>query len=201
MVRPPLYLRRLYPGVTWNFKCAEKVLYLTFDDGPVPEVTPQVLNLLKQYNAEATFFCIGENVFKHPEIYKQVQDAGHRIGNHSFHHYNSWKVHYRDYIKDVEKAQKIINSDIFRPPYGKLTARTLFTLRKQYRIIMWDVISCDFDTKVPKEEVLDNVLRFAENGSIIVFHDSIKASKNMLYALPLVLKHFSEKGYIFKKID
>jgi peptidoglycan/xylan/chitin deacetylase (PgdA/CDA1 family) len=201
MVRPPLYLRRLYPGVTWSYPCAEKVLYLTFDDGPIPEVTPQVLSLLKSYNAQATFFCIGENVEKHPDVYKQVQEAGHRIGNHTYHHYNSWKVRYRDFIKDVDKAQRFIQSDLFRPPYGKLTARTLYMLRKQYRIIMWDVISCDFDTKVSKEDVLQNVLTHAENGSIIVFHDSIKASKNMLYALPEVLKYFSEKGYVFRKID
>ena len=179
MVKPPLYLRRLYPGVTWNFKCAEKVLYLTFDDGPVPEVTPQVLSILKNYNASATFFCIGENVVKYPELYEQVKEAGHRIGNHTYHHYNSWKVHYRDFIKDVEKAKKIIQSDLFRPPYGKLTARTLFTLRKKFRIIMWDVISCDFDTKISKEQVLSNVLAHAKNGSVIVFHDSIKASKNI----------------------
>ncbi len=201
MVKPPHYLRVLYPGVTWNFKCEEKVLYLTFDDGPIPEVTPHVLSILKKHNALATFFCIGENAEKNPEIYQQVQAAGHRIGNHSYHHYNSWKVSYRDYIKDIEKAKKIIHADLFRPPYGKLTPRTLFNLRKHYRIIMWDVISCDFDSKVSKEQVLENVIAHAENGSVIVFHDSVKAAENVFYALPKVLDYFSERGFEFRKID
>lgn len=200
MVSPPFLLRLAYPGVTWNFSRKEKVLYLTFDDGPIPEVTPKVLTLLDQYNAKATFFCIGDNVKKHPDVYASLLDNGHTTGNHTFHHYNSWKVTTKIFLADVDDAKKQINSTLFRPPYGKLTPQTLFRLRNNYKIIMWDLISCDFDVTVDKEIVYKNVITHAREGSIIVFHDSIKASENMLYALPKVLEYFSKKGFRFEKI-
>ncbi|MBK7681539.1 MAG: polysaccharide deacetylase family protein [Bacteroidetes bacterium] len=197
MVRPPTYLRFLYPGVVWNKPTNEKILYLTFDDGPTPEVTSSVLDHLSLHNAKATFFCIGENVKKHPTLYNRIKTEGHAIGNHTNTHPNSWKVKYDFYLKDVEEARKVIDSNLFRPPYGKLTPRTLFALRKKFRIIMWDVISCDFDDKVSAEQVEQNVVDYATNGSIIVFHDSVKAAPRMLEVLPAILKHYTELGFSF----
>jgi peptidoglycan/xylan/chitin deacetylase (PgdA/CDA1 family) len=201
MVKVRWWMKWLYPGVIWNFSRQEKVLYLTFDDGPVPEVTPRVLDILQQYNAVATFFSIGDNVRKHPDVFRQVKAAGHRTGNHSFHHYNSWKVSAAEYIHDVEKAAEVIESDLFRPPYGKLTPRTLLHLGKKYRVIMWDVISCDFDTKVSAEQVCQNVIGNAGPGSVVVFHDSLKAAPTMLEALPKVLDYFKKEGYVFRIIS
>ena len=200
MVRPPTYLRFLYPGVVWNKPTNEKILYLTFDDGPTPEVTSSVLDLLSSYQAKATFFCIGENVEKHPALYNRIKAEGHSIGNHTHTHPNSWKVSSDFFLNDVEEASKVIDSTLFRPPYGKLTPRTLFALRKMYKIIMWDVISCDFDEKVSAEQVEKNVIENATNGSIIVFHDSVKAAPRMLEVLPKILKHFTESGYSFLKL-
>ena len=194
------WMKWLYPGVVWNFSRREKVLYLTFDDGPIPDVTPKVLDILARYNAPATFFSIGDNVRKHPDIFRQIQTAGHRIGNHSFHHYNSWKVTATDYIHDVEFATSVIDSDLFRPPYGKLTPRTLWYLRKKFRVVMWDVISCDFDTKVSAEQVYQNVIENVGPGSVVVFHDSLKAAPSMLVALPKVLDYFKKEGYVFRII-
>lgn len=200
MVKVRWWMKWLYPGVVWNFSRREKVLYLTFDDGPIPDVTPKVLDILVRYNALATFFSIGDNVRKHPDIFRQIQTAGHRIGNHSFHHYNSWKVSATDYIHDVELATSVIDSDLFRPPYGKLTPRTLWYLRKKFRVVMWDVISCDFDTKVSAEQVYQNVIENVGPGSVVVFHDSLKAAPSMLVALPKVLDYFKKEGYVFRII-
>jgi peptidoglycan/xylan/chitin deacetylase (PgdA/CDA1 family) len=184
----------------WNKPTNEKILYLTFDDGPTPEVTSSVLDLLSSFQAKVTFFCIGENVKKHPTIYKRIQSEGHSIGNHTHTHPNSWKVNSDFFLNDVEEASKVINSTLFRPPYGKLTPRTLFSLRNKYQIIMWDVISGDFDEKVSAEQVQRNVIKNATNGSIIVFHDSVKAAPRMLEVLPKILKHFTESGYSFLKL-
>jgi peptidoglycan/xylan/chitin deacetylase (PgdA/CDA1 family) len=200
MVRPPTYLRFFYPGVVWNKPTNEKILYLTFDDGPTPEVTSSVLDHLSLHNAKATFFCIGENVKKHPTLYNRIKAEGHAIGNHTNTHPNSWKVKYDFYLEDVEEARKVIDSNLFRPPYGKLTPRTLFALRNKYQIIMWDVISCDFDERVSAEQVEKNVLENATNGSIIVFHDSVKAAPRMLEVLPAILKHYTELGFSFLKL-
>ena len=200
MVRPPTYLRFLYPGVVWNKPTKEKILYLTFDDGPTPEVTSSVLDLLSLYNAKATFFCIGENVKKHPTLYNRIKSEGHSIGNHTHTHPNSWKVNGDFYLNDVEEASKVIDTTLFRPPYGKLTPFTLFALRKKFRIVMWDVISCDFDENVPSSQVEKNVIKNATKGSIIVFHDSVKAAPRMLKVLPTILKHYSESGYSFLKL-
>ena len=200
MVRPPTYLRFLYPGVVWNKPTKEKILYLTFDDGPTPEVTSSVLDLLSSYQAKATFFCIGENVKKYPTLFNRIKAEGHSIGNHTHTHPNSWKVKSDFYLKDVEKARKVIDSNLFRPPYGKLTPITLFALRNKFQIIMWDVISCDFDVKISAEQVERNVIDYATTGSIIVFHDSVKAAPRMLKVLPAILKHFTDSGYCFLKL-
>jgi len=201
MVSPPIFLRLAYPGVTWHMSRKEKVIYLTFDDGPISDVTTKVLDLLKEYNAKATFFCIGENVKKHPDIYNRILSEGHRVGNHSYTHPSSWKVNTATYLNDVEEAGRVISSGLFRPPYGKLTPLTLMALRKKYRIIMWDVISCDFDENVSAGQVERNVLNHAKNGSVIVFHDSLKAAPRMLEVLPKVLRYYDERGYLFYGIS
>lgn len=200
LVRVRWWMKWLYPGAEWCYKGKEKVLYLTFDDGPVPEVTPAALAILKQHGAFATFFSIGDNVRKYPELFARLQSEGHRTGNHSMHHYNAWKVTPAEYLKDVEEADQVIHSKLFRPPYGKLTWRVLFSLRKKYRIIMWDVISCDFDEQVSAEEVYQNVVIHAGPGSVVVFHDSQKAAPKMLEALPRVLDYFKKQGYTFRTI-
>lgn len=201
LVRVRWWMKWLYPGVEWNYPDRDKTIYMTFDDGPVPEVTPKVLEILKQYNVRATFFCIGDNVRKHPGIFRQVQEEGHRIGHHGYHHLNAWKTSTKSYLSDVEDGAKLISSDLFRPPYGKLTWRTLFSLRKKYRIIMWDVISCDFDETVTPEQVYQNVIKNVRPGSIVVFHDSMKAAPSMLKVLPHVLDFYRKQGYVFKSIS
>ncbi len=193
-------MKWIYPGVEWQYGGTDKVLYFTFDDGPVPDVTPAVLEILETYNAKATFFSIGDNVRKHPDVYQQVLRAGHRTGNHSFRHYNAWKVPAADYLRDVEEAAKYIDATLFRPPYGKLTWRVLFPLRKKYRIIMWDVISCDFDDRVSADQVYLNVVNYAGPGSVVVFHDSLKAAPRMLEVLPRILDYFKKQGYCFRTI-
>ncbi|MBL7923095.1 MAG: polysaccharide deacetylase family protein [Bacteroidia bacterium] len=200
MVHPPYLLRWMYPGVKWRIPGKEKVLYLTFDDGPVPEVSPEVLRILKHHQAKATFFCIGDNVRKYPGLYQQIRAEGHRVGNHTFSHLNSWKVSSTDYLRDTGRATHYIESSLFRPPYGKLTPPVLYALKKQFRIYMWDVISNDFDAELSPDQVLSNVLRYSREGSIVVFHDSIKAAPRLLPVLPAVLDHFSKLGYRFASL-
>lgn len=197
-------MQRLYPSCTWNLKGPGKKVYLSFDDGPHPQITPFVLDLLKQYGAKASFFCIGKNVKAYPEIYKRIIDEGHAVGNHTQHHLNGWKNNSEDYLKDVEEAAGFINSRLFRPPYGKIKRQQISMLEKKplnYKIVMWTVLSGDFDTGISKEKCLSNVLEKTSNGSIIVFHDSEKAFERMGYALPVVLNKLSENGYVFEKIS
>lgn len=197
-------MQRLYPSCTWNLKGPGKKVYLSFDDGPHPQITPFVLDLLKQYGAKASFFCIGKNVKAYPEIYKRIIDEGHAVGNHTQHHLNGWKNNLENYLKDVEEAAGFINSRLFRPPYGKIKRQQISMLEKKplnYKIVMWTVLSGDFDTGISKEKCLSNVLEKTSNGSIIVFHDSEKAFERMGYALPVVLNKLSENGYVFEKIS
>ena len=200
MVRPPTYLRFLYPGVVWNKPTNEKILYLTFDDGPTPEVTSSVLDLLSLHNAKATFFCIGENVKKHPTLYNRIKAEGHAIGNHTNTHPNSWKVKYDFYLKDVEEARKVIDSNLFRPPYGKLTWGQYRQLKKTHRIVLWDVMSYDFDSSLPPQQCLQQVLRHARNGSCIVFHDTLHCLPRLQYCLPALLKHYTAQGFRFEAV-
>jgi peptidoglycan-N-acetylglucosamine deacetylase len=202
-VKTPVWLQKLFPKMIWKIKTNEKKIYLSFDDGPHYEHTFFVLNELKKYKAKATFFCIGNNVRLYPEIYKQIIDDGHSIGNHSYHHLNGKKTKDDVYIKDVEHAAKYIDSNLFRPPFGqikKFQAKVFREMTKPYKIIMWTVLSGDFDTTITKEKCLKNVLCKTTNGSIVVFHDSEKASAKMKFALPKVLEIFTEKGYSFEKL-
>lgn len=200
--RIPKWFIKLNSSLVWKIPIKEKILYLTFDDGPHETATPFVLDQLKQYNAKATFFCIGKNVASHPEIYKRVLDEGHSTGNHTFNHLNGWKVKNKEYINDVEKAAHYINSKLFRPPYGKISLQASKKLRKElgYKIIMWHVLSGDFDENISPEKCLNNVIKNAEAGSVIVFHDSKKAFKAMQFTLPEVLRIFTNKGFLFKPL-
>lgn len=211
-VKIPRFIKRIFPNYVWDFSSKDKTLYLTFDDGPTPEITAWTLNILKSYNAKATFFCIGNNIEKHPDIFNTIITEGHHIGNHTHNHLKGWKTSTTDYIENVQQTQHSINKSIlgnektlkttlFRPPFGKIKnsqAKALIALG--YKIIMWSVISIDWEQKLAKEQCLKNVIKNTTNGNIIVFHDSVKASKNMKYALPKVLEHFSNKGYVFKAI-
>ncbi len=205
-IKTPRVLKRLFAKYTWSFFSTQKEIYLTFDDGPIPEVTEFVLNQLKQYNAKATFFCIGDNIRKHPAIFSRIVKEGHSVGNHTFHHLNGWKSNTVAYLKNINNCEKLLlpyqKTKLFRPPYGKIkSTQAKQLLSKGYKIIMWDVLSADFDTNITKEKCLQNVLSNVQNGSIIVFHDSIKASDKLYYTLPKVLKEFSQQGYIFNAIS
>lgn len=203
IVKIPFFIPLVYPKRLWHFSRNQKTLYLTFDDGPIPEVTPWVVQQLKLYKAKATFFCIGDNIHKYPEIFEQLTAEGHSVGNHTFNHLNASKASFSKYIENTEQAAAYFeNSSLFRPPYGKLDfAKAKALLKMNYKIVMWDVLSADFDREITPEECLKNVVENAKEGSIIIFHDSLKAEKNLRYALPKVLKHFSEKGFEFKAIN
>ena len=177
-----------------------KTVYLTFDDGPTPGVTEQVLSMLAEVGAKATFFCIGNCVEKHPELYNKLLEDNHAVGNHTYSHKNGWKVSLNNYVEDVEKCNQIFKSKLFRPPYGKLSPRQFILLRKSYTIVMWDVLSMDYDTRLSSDICLNNVLHNVRNGSIITFHDSLKAWPRLKVILPLILKELSNKGFSFSVI-
>ncbi len=204
-------IKRLFSNYVWDFPNDNKKVYLTFDDGPTPEITAWVLNQLEQYNAKATFFCIGKNIVNHPDLFSNIQEKGHSIGNHTHNHLNGWKTSTEEYIANFELCEATISnlksqlsnlkSKIFRPPYGKIKAAQAKKLRqKGYKIIMWDVLSADFDQNITKEECLNNVITNTQSGSIIVFHDSVKAFKNLEYVLPKVLQYLSKNHFSFETI-
>jgi peptidoglycan/xylan/chitin deacetylase (PgdA/CDA1 family) len=203
-VKTPWLLKKLYPDCEWQISSGEKNIYLTFDDGPHEEATPFVLNELKKYNAKATFFCIGKNVKENFEIYKQIISEGHRPGNHTYNHINGWKTSDREYLEDVRLAANIVDSNLFRPPYGRITRFQIKALkgeRLNLKTIMWTVLSGDFDEKVTPENCYLNVIKNTTPGSIIVFHDSLKALPRLQHTLPLILEYFSKKGFQFKVIS
>jgi peptidoglycan/xylan/chitin deacetylase (PgdA/CDA1 family) len=197
LVHTPPYLQALFPGLTWKVTSEQKEIFLTFDDGPIPEVTPWVLDTLEGYHAKATFFCVGDNVRKYPEIYKQVVEAGHSVGNHTLNHLSGWATENISYFHNIRHCARMVQSGLFRPPYGKLKPSQIQFLQRHYQIIMWDVLSGDFDNEIQPEECFQNVIQNTGPGSIVVFHDSLKAETNLRYTLPLVLKYFKEEGYSF----
>jgi peptidoglycan/xylan/chitin deacetylase (PgdA/CDA1 family) len=203
-VKTPWLLKKLYKDCTWEMPATtEKLLYLSFDDGPHPEITPFVLDELKKYNAKATFFCIGKNVVAYPETYRRIVEEGHGVGNHTNNHLNGWRTDDDTYMDNIKEASNYIDSDLFRPPYGRITKFQLRLLKGPgwgLKTIMWSILSGDFDKKCSLEQCLRNVIGNAKNGSIIVMHDSEKAFTRLRYALPEILKILSDKGFQFEKI-
>ncbi|PST81626.1 polysaccharide deacetylase family protein [Pedobacter yulinensis] len=203
LVKTPRLLRWYYPSLTWHKDRDQKIVYLTFDDGPIPDVTPFVLKTLKGFGVKGTFFCIGENIIRHPKIYLQVRDEGHAIGNHTFNHLKGWKTGTDSYLDNFNQCQQVTQTPLFRPPYGRIKKSQARALRQQHPgldIVMWDVLSGDFDVQLSPEQCLHNVTRHTTNGSIIVFHDSLKAFERLKYALPRSIEHLLAAGYTFSAL-
>ena len=205
LVKTPFWLRALYPACTWKMPSADKVIYLSFDDGPHPEATPFVLDQLKKYHAKASFFCIGKNVLSYANIYEQILQEGHVVGNHTYDHLNGWKTDTVTYLDNIKSASNLIVSNLFRPPYGRISRTQLKKIAVEktmpQQIIMWDVLSGDFDVQLSGEQCARNVIKHAQPGSIVVFHDSAKAWERLQIALPDVLDYFSDLGYRFEVIQ
>jgi len=197
IVHPPEMLRSYYKNVTWRIPVDEKKLFITFDDGPIPDITPWALDLLSKYNAKATFFCIGRNVERHPEVFSQILDEGHKVGNHSYSHVRGMFKDHEEYLADIELGQKFIKAQYFRPPHGRIKRNQVEILKNQYTIILWDVLCMDFDTKLTPEKCWKNVVNYTKPGAIVVFHDSVKAEPRMKYALEKTLDHYGDKGFQF----
>ena len=207
-VKTNKWIKNFFHNLVWDVPNSENKIYLTFDDGPIPEVTEWVLDILKSEGIKATFFCIGDNIKKHPDIFKRILSEGHQIGNHTFNHLNGWKTNTNEYIENFKLYEaellklNIKNSFLFRPPYGKIKTQQSRIIRKlSYKIIMWDVLSYDFDNSITPERCLENVISNTQQGSIIVFHDSIKSEKNLRFALPKAIKVLKEKGFVFDVIS
>jgi peptidoglycan/xylan/chitin deacetylase (PgdA/CDA1 family) len=194
------WMKRLYPDIVWNIQDSRKTLYLTFDDGPTPKITEKVLDILDSYQAKGTFFCLGRNVDRHPEIYKEIIRQGHMTGNHTYSHLKGWRTKNFQYLEDIELARKYIRSSLFRPPYGQIRRSQIRTLKPNYRIILWEVMSHDYEQRISKERSFKALLRYTKEGSILVFHDSVKAYNKLEYILPRILDYFSNKGFTFESI-
>ena len=199
--QPPKLLRWLYPRALWRMDKNVKAVYLTFDDGPIPNITPWVLDLLDKYNIKATFFLVGDNVRKHPEEFKMIVERGHRVGNHTFNHISGLKYLSYNYLENTNKADELINSTLFRPPHGWMRWGQYMVLSHRYTVVMWDLVTRDYSKRLNGRQVLRNVKKNVRNGSIITFHDSIKSEKNMKYALPRAIEWLKEQGYEFKVFD
>ena len=197
----PAFVRRLFPKALWRMNPDEKVVYLTFDDGPIPVITPWVIDLLGKYNIKATFFMVGDNVRKHPHEYSLVVENGHRVGNHTFNHLKGLFTDKKEYIENVEKANALIHSNLFRPPHGLLRRSQYKELSKTYQFIMWDLVTRDYSRRLQGEDVLAIVKKYVRNGSIITFHDSLRSEENLKYALPRAIEWLLEQGYSFKVFE
>ena len=201
LIKTPWLLKKLYPNFVWDAAYNPRCIYLTFDDGPIPIVTPFVLNILKQYNAKATFFCIGDNVRKHPDIFEHVKNEGHAIGNHTFSHLKGWDTDDKIYLDNFLQADELLDTKLFRPPYGRMKKSQLKLLQEAkpgVEAIMWNILSADFDVNITPEKCLDNVLKNTKGGDIVLFHDSLKAKERMEYALPRAMEVWSGEGYEFR---
>jgi len=200
LAKSPEIIKKYYARLIWDIPNQENKIFLTFDDGPTPAITEWVLDVLKENNIKATFFCLGKNVAANPTIYQRIINEGHTVGNHSNTHVNGWYAANDYYLNDINDCQKIVNAELFRPPYGRIKKSQIKELVQHYKIIMWDVLSGDFDVKTSPEKCLNNVSKNTKSGSIIVFHDSEKASKNLKYALPKAIEHLKDKGFVFEKL-
>ncbi len=199
--QPSKWLRWIYPKALWRINPEEHAVYLTFDDGPIPESTPFILDTLKEFGAKATFFMVGENVERHPELYKRILDEGHQVGNHTHNHMGSLRHYIVTYYNNVEKANELIHSHLFRPPHGWMWLGAYNMLRRKYKIVMWDLVTRDYSHLLNAFDVLRNVVLYSRNGSIITFHDSLKSIEKLRYALPASLRYLKEQGYEFKIIE
>ncbi len=195
--QPPFLYRMLFPETVWRIPGKEKTVYLTFDDGPIPEVTPWVMDLLDKYHIKATFFCVGDNVVRNPELFRELKERGHQVGNHTMNHVQGMKLSKFNYLRNVKRADDVICSGLFRPPHGHMGLGQAKALKKEFTLIMWDVVTRDYSKKLTGEQVFANVKRYVRNGSIIVFHDSLKAEKNLRYALPKSIEWLMENEYRF----
>jgi peptidoglycan/xylan/chitin deacetylase (PgdA/CDA1 family) len=200
LTETPSFIQFLFPNLTWRIPSTSNKLYLTFDDGPIPDVTEWVLDILHQYQAKATFFCVGENVSQHPTIFSRIEAEGHSVGNHTYHHKNGWHTSKNDYLDDVRKCAQVVDSNLFRPPYGKVKPNQLKALKLSYQIVMWDILTGDFDAKNNLATCFQNIINNTKPGSILVLHDSLKAKPILHEILPMILQHYSELGFTFEAI-
>ena len=200
--QPPQIIRYLYPSAIWRMDKDKKAVYLTFDDGPIPRVTPWVLDVLDKYGIKATFFMVGDNIRKHPDEFRMVVERGHRIGNHTFNHIRGLSYDINSYLENTDKAcRMMMNTNLFRPPHGYMSPKQYAELKKRYKIIMWDLVTRDYNRKFTGEQILQKVKKYARNGSIITFHDSLKSEENIRYALPKAIEWLMEQGYEFKVFE
>ena len=201
LIRTPNFIQTLFPNFVWRMPTERKELFLTFDDGPIPVVTPWVLDQLNAYDAKATFFCVGDNAQRHADIMSRIHAEGHMTGNHTHNHLSGWGTENIEYFHNVRKCARAVDSELFRPPYGRMKPGQAQFILRHYKIVMWDVLSADFDPNVSEEQCLANVINNAGPGSIVVMHDSLKAEENLRYALPRILEHYSNLGYSFKSLE
>jgi peptidoglycan/xylan/chitin deacetylase (PgdA/CDA1 family) len=208
LFKTPRLIKWFYPNLIWNGERDQPDLFLTFDDGPVAGVTDRILDILKHFNIKATFFCVGENIDKHPGLFRRIHEEGHLIGNHTYHHLNGWDHPLTDYLSDIDHCRQVIEKHgftfgikLFRPPYGKIKNRAIGLLRKDYHIIMWDVLSYDFSTRISREYMLEKSIRHTEGGSIIIFHDSEKTKERIYFLISQYIGYFIDKNYKFSTID
>lgn len=199
-VKTPMWVQSLCPQFLWRMPTEDKVIYLTFDDGPTPKLTDEVLDVLQHYDARATFFVVGDNVSRYPQLMERIRLNGHAIGNHTFHHLNGLLTPTTAYLSDIELCRNLVDSNLFRPPYGLIRRRQAQQVARQFRMVMWDVLSGDFDPSLSRERCLRRVTKLADRGSIVVFHDSMKAADRMLYALPRMLEYFTDRSYRFSAL-
>lgn len=195
--QPPQWVRLMYKDALWRKNEGKRIVFLTFDDGPIPDVTPWVLDTLEHYEIKATFFVVGDNVRKYPEVYQKVVQAGHKVGNHTYNHLRAWEWSTAAYIANVEQNNALVQSHLFRPPYGWLLPKQYRELKKRYNIVMWDVVTRDYSNMLNGEQVLNNIKHLTRNGSIITFHDSLKARENLYYALPKAIEWLLANNYSF----
>lgn len=207
LFKTPVWLPWVYPHWEWKKRVKSPQIFLTFDDGPIPDISEFVLDTLQAYDAQASFFCVGDNIRKHPDIFQKILQAGHQVGNHTFHHRNGRQLSTSEYWQEVSLCQEQIDryvpstqAKLFRPPYGRLKAAQSRQVRRHYRVIMWDVLTYDFDAQLSPETALSKALQNTQAGSIVLFHDSLKAEKTLRYALPRFMDHFARKGYQFSSL-
>ncbi len=198
---PPVFFQRLFPNLVWSIPNEDNAVFLTFDDGPTPDVTPWVLDRLNRFEAKATFFCLGKNVDRYPSIFEAIKGNGHTLGNHTYSHLRGWEVGTSEYVQDVDLANQTIRSNLFRPPYGRIKPSQVRELRQRYRLIMWDVLSMDYSSNITRRSCANYVIKHLHPGAIIVFHDSLKAQRNLRYALPRVLEAIRDKGMVCRGIE